>query len=146
MKRVTGSNNNSQKNRLNPWIHTTNHRNTSKVSLVRTIWLKQLEISLIGKNTVLESLIASQAVYVSMRPCVNQAVIKNIHELFYLFLWSGKNDKIIRDIMMINNFTDGGFKMVDIKSFNKPKRWHVLKKLFIFWKFSIPFVADSKSS
>ena len=56
-----------------------------------------------------------------MRPCVNQAVIKNIHELFYLFLWSGKNDKIIRDIMMINNFTDGGFKMVDIKSFNNPK-------------------------
>ena len=52
---------------------------------------------------MLESLIASQAVYVSMRPCVNKAEIKNIHELFYLFLWSGKNDKIIGEIIMINN-------------------------------------------
>lgn len=30
---------------------------------------------------------------------------------------------------MIYNYTDGGFKMVDIESFNKAKRWYVLKKL-----------------
>lgn len=47
---------------------------------------------------------------------------------------------------MLYNYTDGGFKMVDIESFNKVKDDMYWKNYFICWKFSVPFAADSKSS
>lgn len=48
----------------------------------------------------------------------NEATIKETNKLFYSLFWNGKNDKIKLDIM-INNYPDGGLKMVDVESFNK---------------------------
>ena len=38
--------------------------------------------------------------------------------IFYKFLWNDKGDKIKRKIM-INDYSEGGLKMIDIASFNK---------------------------
>ena len=43
--------------------------------------------------------------------------IKEINDLLYKFLWDGKGDKIKRTIV-INDYQEGGIKMLDIKSFN----------------------------
>ena len=38
--------------------------------------------------------------------------------MFYKFLWNDKGDKIKRKVM-INDYPEGGLKMIDIASFNK---------------------------
>ena len=43
--------------------------------------------------------------------------IKEINDLLYKFLWDGKGDKIKRTVV-INDYQEGGIKMLDIKSFN----------------------------
>ena len=45
-------------------------------------------------------------------------VIKEVNKIFYKFIWSGKGDKIKRDIM-INDLSEGCLKMIDIQSFTK---------------------------
>ena len=49
--------------------------------------------------------------------------IQEINSLFYEFLWSDKVDKIKGNVM-INDYPEGGIKMIDIISFNN------LSKLF----------------
>ena len=45
-------------------------------------------------------------------------VIREINALLYDFLWDKKGDKIKRT-EMINDYSKGGLKMMDIASFNK---------------------------
>ena len=97
-----------------------------KTRTILSNW-KYRRLTLTGKITVLKSLVASQLVYVSAPLCANEIIIKEINKLFYLFLWNGKNDKIKRDIM-INNYPDGGLKMIDIHSFNKALKATWIKK------------------
>ena len=47
--------------------------------------------------------------------------------MFYAFLWNGKGDKVKRKIM-INDYTNGGLKMLDIASFNKALKVVWIKK------------------
>ena len=53
--------------------------------------------------------------------------IKEINEIFYNFLWSGRGDKIKRSVM-INNYPKGGLKMIDIESFSKSLKTTWIKK------------------
>ena len=47
--------------------------------------------------------------------------------MFYGFLWSGRGDKIKRDVM-ISDYKNGGLRMIDIKSFNKALKSTWVKK------------------
>ena len=47
--------------------------------------------------------------------------------MFYNFLWSGRGDKIKRDVM-ISDYKNGGLRMIDIKSFNKALKSTWVKK------------------
>ena len=91
-----------------------------KIQNTLSCWEKR-RLSLLGKITVLKSLVASQLVYILSPLPTNQQVIKAINKLFYNFLWNGKGNKIKRDII-INNYDNGGLKMLDIESFSKLKR------------------------
>ena len=75
-------------------------------------------LSLIGKITVLKSLIASQVIHLLSPLQVNYQIIKQINDLFFDFLWSGKGDKIKRNVIT-QTYGNGGLKMIDIVSFNK---------------------------
>ena len=81
-----------------------------------------LEISqtyIIRENSSFElSLVASQLVYIFSPLQTNHEAIKEINTIFYKFLWNDKGDKIKRKIM-INDYSEGGLKMIDIASFNK---------------------------
>ena len=57
----------------------------------------------------------------------NAKVIKEVNKLFYSFLWNGKRDKIERDII-INDYSNGGLKMIDIQSFSKSLKATWIKK------------------
>ena len=84
-------------------------------------------LSLLGKIVVLKSLIASQLVYILSPLSTNQAALDEINNVFYSFLWSGRGDKIKRDVM-ISDYKNGGLRMIDIKSFNKALKSTWVKK------------------
>ena len=84
-------------------------------------------LSLIGKIVVLKSLAASQLVYVLTSLQFKEFIIKEINKLFYEFVWDGRGDKIKRKVM-INDFNDGGLRMLDIESFNKALKCSWIKK------------------
>ena len=48
--------------------------------------------------------------------CINANAIKEVNKLFYSFLWNGKGDRIERNVI-INDYPDGGLKMIDIGPF-----------------------------
>ena len=57
----------------------------------------------------------------------NVKAIKEVNKLFYVFLWNRKGDKIKRDII-INDYSNGGLKMIDIQSFSTSLKATWIKK------------------
>ena len=87
-----------------------------KISKIIENWQFR-RLTLLGKITVIKSLLASQLVYILSPLPTPSGYLKEINSLLYKFLWNGKCDKIKR-IHMINDYTKGGLKMLDIQSFN----------------------------
>ena len=75
-------------------------------------------LTLLGRIAILKSLAVSQIAYVLSFLPTPQGVIKEINSLLYDFLWDGKRDKIERT-EMINSYSKGGLKRIDIQSFNQ---------------------------
>ena len=88
-----------------------------KIRSILECW-KFRRLTLLGKIAVLKSLVASQLVYIFSPLQTNHEAIKEINTIFYKFLWNDKGDKIKRKIM-INDYSEGGLKMIYIASFNK---------------------------
>ena len=76
---------------------------------------------------MLKSLVASQLVYMLSPLPTNQQVLDEINNMFYKFLWDGKGDKINRSIM-ISDYENGGFRMLDLNSFNKALKLSWVRK------------------
>ena len=75
-------------------------------------------LSLIGKITVLKSLVASQVIHLLSPLQINSQIIKQINDLFFDFLWNSKGDKNKRNVI-IQNYGNGRLRMIDIACFNK---------------------------
>ena len=75
-------------------------------------------LTLIGKIQVIKSLVLSQLTYILTPLATNQSFINEINKIFYRFLWNNKGDKIKRTVL-INDYENGGLKMVDLFSLNK---------------------------
>jgi len=97
-----------------------------KIKLILGCW-KLRRLDLLGKIKVLKSLIASQLVYIFSPPQTNHTAIKEINVMSYNFLWNDKGDKIKRKVM-INDYSEGGLKMIDIASFNRSLKATWIKK------------------
>ena len=106
-------------------------------------------LSLLGKITVLKSLIISQLVYILSPLPTDQRVVNEVNNLCYNFLWDGKGDKIKRDTM-ISDYEQGELKMVDVKIFSKALKATWIKKYLdqnnhAKWKlFFLPATARSR--
>ena len=66
---------------------------TEKIRKILSCW-KYRRLSLLGRITVLKSLVASQLVYLLSSLPSNYSPLNEINTLFYQFLWNGKGDKI----------------------------------------------------
>ena len=62
---------------------------TEKIKLILGCW-KLRRLGLLGKITVLKSLIASQLVYIFSPLETNHTAMKDINVMFYNFLWNDK--------------------------------------------------------
>ena len=89
-----------------------NNEKLEKVKELLRCW-KYCRVTLLGKISVIKSLIVFQLVYLLSPLRSNYKVLNEINDLPYTFLWNGKGDKIKRKVM-INDFGAGGLKMVDI--------------------------------
>ena len=87
-----------------------------KISKIIENWQFR-RLTLLGKIAVIKSLLASQLVYILSPFPTPRGYPKEINSLLYKCLWNGKCDKIKRP-HMINDYTKGGLKMLDIQSFN----------------------------
>ena len=63
-------------------------------------------LTLLGKIVGLKSLIFSQLVHILSPLQTNYAALDELNNVFYSFLWSGKGDKIRRDVM-ISDYKNG---------------------------------------
>ena len=75
-------------------------------------------LTLLGKITVIKSLLASQLVYILTPLPTQQKALEEINRALYTFLWDGRGDKIKRT-EMIDDYEKGGLKMLDIQIFNR---------------------------
>ena len=85
------------------------------------------QLTLMGKITVIKSLLASQLVYILSPLPSNNHYIKMIQNDLFTFLWNGKKGKIKRS-EMINDYEDGGLKMLNLKSFSRSLKFTWIQK------------------
>jgi exonuclease III len=105
---------------------------------------KPIKVSLKGKITVLKSLAISQLVFPLSMLSAPEEVIHEAEVLMYDFLWDGKPERIKRNTV-IRNISEGGLKMIDIRSMidalkiswitkfydKDDKKWKVIPNLLV---------------
>ncbi len=97
---------------------------------------KRWKLSLIGKITVLKIFAIPKLVYpLTVLPNPSHDIISKIKSQCFQFLWDKKPDKIARK-RIIQDYTDGGLKMLDIDLF--------LKSIKASWVKRLLFQPDSK--
>ena len=84
-------------------------------------------MTLVGKITVIKSLLASQLKNILSPLRTNIKYIESIQKELFAFLWDGKNDKIERT-QIINNYAEGGLKMLDLKTFSRSLKFTWIQK------------------
>ena len=84
-----------------------------------------------GKITVLKCMAISKLNYLFMSlPDPDGQFLKELSSLFYDFLWSGKKDKIKREIT-IKPYESGGLKMIDVQCFLSALKITWLKRILL---------------
>ena len=87
---------------------------TDKIQSVKdtiAVW-KSRNLSFIGKNLIIKSLLLSKFTYVASLLTVSNEVIKQVDYLAQQFVWNGKRAKIRKSILM-NNYENGGQNFPD---------------------------------
>jgi len=82
---------------------------------------------LLGKTTVLKSLLASQLVYIFSPLQTYHTAIKEINVLSCNFLWNDKGDNIKRKVK-IKDYQEEGLKMINMASFHRSLKTTWIKK------------------
>ena len=77
-------------------------------------------LSLIGKITVIRSLVVSQIIHTLSPLPSNSQVIKELKDSLFDLLWNSKRDKIKRNVV-IRDYINSGLKIIDIMSFKVSK-------------------------
>ena len=78
--------------------------------------------------TIINSLIIPKLVYVSLLLPTPKKVIKQLNQLLFKFSWKGV-DKVTR-LSAINEYENGGLRMIDFQTMVKFLRLTLLKRIF----------------
>ena len=90
---------------------------------------KKRNISPIGKITVIKSLLVPKLIHLfTVLPKPNLKWIKELESIFYKFIWQNKPEKISRKLLT-QNYSNGGFRMVNISHFIKSLKVTWLRRL-----------------
>ena len=101
-----------------------------KLKSILTAW-KRRSLTPIGKINIIKSLLISQLNYLFITlPNPPEKYITMINSLLFDFLWNGKCHKIKTDVI-IQNFADGGLKMIDVYAFIHSLKLGWIRRLFM---------------
>ena len=85
-------------------------------------------LSIYGKVTIIKSLIIPKFVYISSLLTVLKEIVKELNRMIFKFWWKGTN-KVTR-LSTINEYENGGLKMIDLESMIKSLRLTWMKRIF----------------
>ena len=110
----------------------------TKIKNVIELWQFR-RLTLIGKITLIKSLLVSQLVYILTPLPTSTEALQKVNKLLFDFLWNGKGDKIKRTVI-IKDYDEVGLKMIDINTFNQSLKVSWIKKYLDqtnggIWKF-----------
>ena len=89
-----------------------------KMKVVSNMWIYR-SMSLMGKVTVINSLMASLFVYkFQVLPVIKESIVKLVEDEIIKFLWCGKRQKIPLPTLQLNK-SDGGLGLVNIRMKHK---------------------------
>ena len=71
-------------------------------------------LSIYGRVTIIKSLIIPKFVFISWLLTVLKEIVKELNQMIFKFLWKG-TDKVTR-LSTINEYENGGLKMIDLES------------------------------
>ena len=85
-------------------------------------------LSIYGKVTIIKSLIIPKFVFISWLLTVLKEIVKELNQMIFKFFLKG-TDKVTR-LSTINEYENGGLKMIDLESMIKSLRLAWLKRIF----------------
>ena len=85
-------------------------------------------LSLYGKVTIIKSLLIPKFVYILPLLPAPKGIVQELNRMLFKFLWKG-TDKVTR-LSTINDYENGGLKMIDLESMIKSLRLAWLKRIF----------------
>jgi hypothetical protein len=85
-----------------------------KIKNLIQMW-KQRNLTMVGKITIVKSLLASQLSFISSVLNIPDVIVNELNTLFFKFIW-GSNEKVKRKTL-IANYESGGLKMIHLPSF-----------------------------
>ena len=90
---------------------------------------KRRNLSIIGKITVIKSLLMSKLVHILMAlPNPSRRMVKQIESIWYKFLWKGRKD-LVKRTKVVQGYNHDGMKMIDLWSFIKSMKVSWIKRL-----------------
>ena len=98
----------------------------TKIKNVIELWQFR-RLTLIGKITLIKSLLVSQLVYILTPLPTSTEALQKVNKPLFDFLWNGKGDKIKRTVI-IKDYDEGGLKMININVFNQSLKVSWIKK------------------
>ena len=90
-------------------------------------WNKR-NLSLLGKITVVKSLILPNITFIASVCTIPPEYIQKFKSIIYNFIWGGKTDRIKRSDLC-KNYTEGGLKMIDIDQYLNSIKISWIKRL-----------------
>ena len=97
------------------------------VKKLLNIWSSR-GLSLYGKVTIIKSLLIPKFVYILSLLPAPKGIVQELNRMLFKFLWKG-TDKVTR-LSTINDYENGGLKMIDLESMIKSLRLAWLKRIF----------------
>ena len=91
------------------------------------IWSSR-NLSIYGKITIIKSFLIPKFVFICSVLPTPKEVIKQLNQMIFKFLWNG-TDKVTR-VSIINEYSDGGLKMIDLECMVKSLRLAWLGRIF----------------
>jgi hypothetical protein len=83
----------------------------------------------LGKITVIKSLVLPIITHLlTSLPDPSAAIIKEIYNIFFKFIWNNRRYKIKRDTIM-REYEDGGLKMINVTKYLKSLNISWMKRL-----------------
>jgi hypothetical protein len=99
-----------------------------KIDQLINTW-KNRRMPISGKIAIIKSLLIPQLTYyISIMASPSKEQIKEINKKLYNFINNGKREKIKRNII-IGDYKDGGYKMIDLESFIKGIKLRWMERL-----------------